>query len=56
MAVSENIAVAATGEAKFKRPGRMLKSVVNQMARRGVCVHLEMYPKYPLSGKPAHYI
>ena len=41
MAVSEKIAFAATGEAKPKRPGRMLKIVVPQMARRGVCVHFE---------------
>ena len=41
IAVSENIAFAATGEAKSSKPGRMLKRVVSQMARRGVWVHLE---------------
>lgn len=41
IAVSENMAFAATGEAKSSKPGRMLKRVVSQMARRGVWVHLE---------------
>jgi len=41
MAVSEKIALAATGDAKSSRPGRMLKIVVSQMARSGVWVHLE---------------
>ncbi len=41
MAVSEKIAFTATGEARPNKPGKMLKIVVNQMARRGVCVDLE---------------
>ena len=41
IAVSENMAFAATGEAKSSKPGRMLKRVASQMARRGVWVHLE---------------
>ena len=41
MAVSENIAFAATGEANPNKPGRILKIVVPQIARSGVCVHLE---------------
>ena len=53
IAVSENTAFAATGEAKSSKPGRMLIKVVSQMARSGVWVHLETWPKYPLSGKPA---
>ena len=42
MAVSEKITLTATGEAKSSKPGRMLKIVVNQTARMGVCVDLEM--------------
>jgi len=36
MAVAEKIAFAAMGLAKSRRPGRILKSVVAQMAGRGV--------------------
>lgn len=45
IAVSENMAFAATGEAKSSKPGRMLSKVVSQMARRGVWVHLDTWPK-----------
>lgn len=38
IAVNENIAFAATGLAKSSRPGKMLKSVVAQMAFMGVRV------------------
>ena len=44
-AVSENMAFAATGEAKSSKPGRMLRRVVREMARRGVWVDLETWPK-----------
>jgi hypothetical protein len=44
-AVNEKIAFAATGEAKSRKPGRILKMVVSQMARSGVWVHLETWPK-----------
>jgi len=41
IAVREKMAFAATGDAKSSRPGRMLKMVVSQIARKGVWVDLE---------------
>lgn len=46
------MALAATGDAKSRRPGRMLTIVVNQIARKGVDVHRDIWPKKPQSGKP----
>lgn len=54
MAVSEKIALAATGLAKSRRPGKMLRMVVNQTAGKGVCVFFVIRPKRPRSGKPFH--
>jgi hypothetical protein len=54
IAVSENIAFAATGLAKSSKPGRMLNSVVPQIAFIGVRVEGWMRPKKPLSGRPAY--
>lgn len=45
MAVSAKIALAAIGLARSSRPGRMLRKVVSQIARRGVVVYLETCPK-----------
>jgi hypothetical protein len=36
MAVSEKIALTAMGETNWRRPGKMLRIVVSQMARSGV--------------------
>lgn len=55
MAVSEKMALAAMGLARSRRPGKILTRVVRQIARRGVCVDLEFFPKYPLSGRPTDY-
>lgn len=52
MAVSEKMALAATGLAKSSKPGRMLKRVVAQIACIGVWVSLLTRPKYPRSGRP----
>ena len=38
MAVSAKIALAAMGLARSNRPGRILRMVVNQIARSGVVV------------------
>ena len=53
MAVSENIALAATGDANWSRPGRMENAVVPKIALIGVLVYSLMRPKKPLSGRPA---
>jgi len=45
MAVSAKMAFAAIGLARSKRPGKMLRIVVNQMAGRGVSVDLLIVPK-----------
>lgn len=45
IAVNEKIAFAATGLARSRSPGRMLMIVVNQIARKGVCVHRLTFPK-----------
>lgn len=45
MAVKEKIALAATGEARSRRPGRMETKVVSQIARKGVWVLLSFLPK-----------
>ena len=52
IAVIANIAFAAIGLARSSRPGRMLNSAVNQIARIGVLVLGCTRPKYPRSGKP----
>ena len=52
IAVKLNIAFAATGDAKSRKPGRILKIVVAQIAGRGVWVYELTRPKRPLSGKP----
>jgi len=46
------MALAATGLARSSNPGRILRTVVAQMARKGVCVCLEFCPKKPPSGRP----
>jgi hypothetical protein len=45
MAVKEKTALAAMGEAKSRRPGRMETMVVSQTARKGVWVLLLVFPK-----------
>lgn len=52
MAVRENMALAAMGLARSRRPGRTLTKVVNQIARKGVRVFFEFLPKKPPSGRP----
>ena len=52
IAVRLKIAFAATGDAKSKKPGRILKIVVAQMAYKGVCVYELTRPKSPRSGRP----
>ena len=52
MAVIAKIALSATGLARSSRPGRMPITTTSQMARRGVWVQEEMWPKKPRSGRP----
>lgn len=52
IAVSAKIALAATGLARSRRPGRIENTVVNQIARSGVVVNRLTCPKYPPSGRP----
>jgi len=54
IAVSAKIAFAAIGLARSSRPGIILITVENQIARRGVCVKRELWLKKPLSGRPAY--
>jgi hypothetical protein len=42
IAVSAKMACAAMGLARSRRPGTILMRVENQIARRGVCVKLEL--------------
>jgi len=52
MAVKEKIAFAAIGDARSSRPGRMATMVLRAIARRGVPVMVELWPKNPQSGNP----